>query len=113
LVKCRSTRYHKHTHKYRIEISKTVEEAYAIDEATGTTFWRDAIAKEMKNVHVAFNVLTDGAAPPPDHQYICCQMIFDIKMEDFCCKARIVAGGHATKAPATLTYASIMSRETV
>eukprot|EP00804_Cyclotella_cryptica_P004599 CCRYP_006925-RA/>CCRYP_006925-RA protein AED:0.38 eAED:0.38 QI:0/0/0/1/1/1/2/0/264 len=28
---------------------KTVEEAYAIDRATGTTFWHDAIEKEMKN----------------------------------------------------------------
>ncbi len=40
-------------------------------------------------------------------------MIFDIKMEDFRCKARLVAGGHMTKAPATITYASIVSRETV
>ncbi|KAL7475153.1 LOW QUALITY PROTEIN: hypothetical protein ACHAW6_001080, partial [Cyclotella cf. meneghiniana] len=39
-------------------------------------------------------------------------MIFDVKMEDFCCKARLVAGGHMTKAPATLTYANIMSQET-
>ena len=28
-------------------------------------------------------------------------------------KARFVAGGHMTKAPATLTYASVVSRETV
>eukprot|EP00804_Cyclotella_cryptica_P024180 CCRYP_019500-RA/>CCRYP_019500-RA protein AED:0.46 eAED:0.46 QI:0/-1/0/1/-1/1/1/0/83 len=34
-------------------------------------------------------------------------------MEDFCRKARLVAGGHVTKAPATLTYASVVSRETV
>eukprot|EP00804_Cyclotella_cryptica_P018963 CCRYP_006471-RA/>CCRYP_006471-RA protein AED:0.29 eAED:0.29 QI:12/-1/1/1/-1/0/1/0/123 len=40
-------------------------------------------------------------------------MIFDVKMEDFRCEARLVAGGHATKAPATLTYASVVSRETV
>ena len=40
-------------------------------------------------------------------------MIFDIKMEDFCRKARLVAGGHLTKAPATITYASVVSRETV
>jgi hypothetical protein len=40
-------------------------------------------------------------------------MIFDIKMEDFRRKARLVAGGHMTKAPATITYASIVSRETV
>ncbi len=39
-------------------------------------------------------------------------MIFDIKMEDFQCKARLVAGGHITKAPATITHASVVSRET-
>jgi hypothetical protein len=90
-----------------------VEEAYAIDKATGTTFWHDAIEKEMKNVQVAFNVLADGVAPPPDHQFICCHMIFDVKIEDFWRKARLEAGGHATKAPATLTYASVVSQETV
>jgi hypothetical protein len=40
-------------------------------------------------------------------------MIFDIKMEDFRRKARLVAGGHRTAAPATITYASVVSRETV
>eukprot|EP00804_Cyclotella_cryptica_P009223 CCRYP_020308-RA/>CCRYP_020308-RA protein AED:0.33 eAED:0.33 QI:0/0/0/1/0/0/3/0/300 len=79
---------------------------YAIDKATGTTFWCDAIEKEMTNVRVAFDILTDGAAPPPDHQFKCCHMIFDVKIEDFQCKAQLVEGGHATKAPA-------MSRETV
>ena len=83
MVKCRSARYHKHTHKYGIKIPKTVEEAYAIDRATGTTLKCDSIEKDMKNVHVAFNVLVDGAAPPWDHQFICCHMIFDINMEDF------------------------------
>eukprot|EP00804_Cyclotella_cryptica_P019581 CCRYP_014330-RA/>CCRYP_014330-RA protein AED:0.31 eAED:0.31 QI:0/0/0/1/0/0/3/0/417 len=101
------------THKYGIELPKTVEEAYAIDRATGTTFWHDAIEKEMKNVRVAFDVLADGVAPPADHQFIRCHMIFDVKMEDFRRKARLVAGGHVTKAPATLTYASVVSRETV
>jgi hypothetical protein len=40
-------------------------------------------------------------------------MIFDVKMEDFRQKARLVAGGHRTEAPATTTYASMVSRETV
>jgi hypothetical protein len=40
-------------------------------------------------------------------------MIFDIKHEDFRCKARLVAGGHTTAAPATITYASVVSRELV
>ena len=40
-------------------------------------------------------------------------MVFDVRMEDFRCKARLVAGGHMTKALATIRYASIVSRETV
>jgi hypothetical protein len=40
-------------------------------------------------------------------------MIFDVKMEDFRQKAKLVAGGHRTKAPATITYASVVSGETV
>ncbi|KAL7475039.1 hypothetical protein ACHAW6_000975 [Cyclotella cf. meneghiniana] len=70
LVKCQITRYHKSTHKFEIELPKSVDEAYAIDAATGTSFWHDAIVKEMNNVHVAFDVLKDGGAPPPDHQYM-------------------------------------------
>ena len=40
-------------------------------------------------------------------------MIFDVKMEDFRRKARFVAGGHMTKAPSAMTYASVVSRKTV
>eukprot|EP00804_Cyclotella_cryptica_P020242 CCRYP_010924-RA/>CCRYP_010924-RA protein AED:0.27 eAED:0.27 QI:0/0/0/1/1/1/2/0/495 len=60
LVKRRSARYHKRTHKYGIEIPKSVEEAYTIDKATGTTFWSNAIKKEMTNVRVAFDILADA-----------------------------------------------------
>ena len=90
-----------------------VDEAYIIDAATGTSFWHDAIEKEMKNVRVAFDVLQDGMVPPPDHQYMRCHIIFDAKMEDFCHKARLVAGGHMIKTPAMLTYANVVSREPV
>ena len=89
-VKCQSVRYHKQTHKYGIELPKTVEEAYAIDRATGTTFWRDAIKNEMKNVCVAFDILWNGVAPLADHQCIRCHMVFDVKMEDFRRKAQLV-----------------------
>ena len=40
-------------------------------------------------------------------------MIFDIKVEDFRSKAILVTGGHVTKPPATITYESVVSRETV
>jgi hypothetical protein len=32
---------------------------------------------------------------------------------DFSRKARLVAGGHMTKAPASITYSSVVSRESV
>ena len=39
-------------------------------------------------------------------------MIFDVMMEDFRHKARLVAGGHMTEPPETIIYESVMSRET-
>ena len=90
-----------------------MDEDYALDAATGTSFWREAIEKDMQNVLVAFDVLQDSITPPPDHQFMCCHMIFDIKMEDFSCKTRLIVGGHMTKTAATLAYVSVVSQETV
>jgi hypothetical protein len=103
----------KRTHKFGIELPKTVNEALELDKKNGNTFWADAIAKEMKDICVAFKILLDGQSAPIGYQKIPCHMIFDIKMDNFRHKARLVAGGHMTKAPATITYASIVSCETV
>ena len=67
----------------------------------------------MRDVHVAFSILPDGQPVPVGYQKIPCHVMFDIKMEDFRCKARLVAGGHMTKVPATITYASVVCCETV
>jgi hypothetical protein len=40
-------------------------------------------------------------------------MIVDVKMEDFRRKARFVAGGHTKDTPHAMTYASVVSRESV
>ena len=84
-----------------------------IDEANGNTLWRDAITKEMADIRVAFKILPDGSREPVAHQYMECHLIFEIKLDGFHRKARLVAGGHMTEAPAVMTYASVMSRETV
>ncbi|KAL7483819.1 hypothetical protein ACHAW6_009466 [Cyclotella cf. meneghiniana] len=104
--------YHKHTPKNGNELPMPVEKAYVINCTTGNTFWCDEIEKEMQNVCVAFDVIGDSAVPLPDHQYICCHMIFDVKIEDCHCKAQLEVGGHVMKALANLTYASVMSQET-
>jgi hypothetical protein len=67
----------------------------------------------MREVRIALNILLDGGSAPIGYQKIPCHMVFDVKMEDFRQKARLVAGGHLTKAPVTITYASVVSRETV
>ncbi len=67
----------------------------------------------MKEVRIAFNILPDDRSAPIGYQKIPCQMIFDVKVEDFQQKAQLVAGGHLTQATATITYASVVSRETV
>jgi hypothetical protein len=113
LVRRRTTHYLKRTHKFGIQSPKTVKEALALDRKNGNTLWADAIAKEMRAVRIAFNILPDGGSVPVGYQKIPCHMIFDIKMEDFRQKARLVAGGHLTEAPATIIYASVVSRETV
>ena len=48
----------KTTHKYGIEVPRTIAEALKLDEINGNNFWRDAIQKEMENVKVAFNEFT-------------------------------------------------------
>ena len=113
LVKRRNVKYLKKTHKYGLPLPKSVDDALAIDRRSGSTLWADAIAKEMKNVRVAFDALEDGRNVPHGFQFVKCHMIFDIKMEDFRRKARLVAGGHMTNVPATFTYASVVTRETV
>ncbi len=113
LVRKRNPRYLKWTHKFGIELPKTVNEALELDKKNCNTFWADVIAKETKDVCVAHKKLLDKQSAPNGYQKIPCHMIFDIKMEDFRRKARLVAGGHMTKAPATITYASVVSRETV
>jgi hypothetical protein len=115
LVKKRNRCYLKRTHKFGIEVpkTKTVKEALELDKKNDNTLWADAIAKEMKDVCVAFKILVDGQSEPIDYQKIPCHMIFDVKMEDFRRKARLIAGGHKTEAPATITYTSVVSRETV
>ena len=106
-------RYHKRTHKFGIRVPKTVEEAKLLDQENGNTLWQDTICKEMDAVHIVFKILNSDEKVPPGYQEIQYHLVFDVKMEDFCRKARYVAGGHTTEPPAIIIYASIVSRESV
>jgi hypothetical protein len=67
----------------------------------------------MNNVRIAFQIFNYDDAIPPTYQNIFCHMIFDVKMKDLWRKARFVSGGHTTYTPHDMTYASVVSRDSV
>ena len=115
------SRYWKTSHKFGFKLPHSVEEALMIDEETGTDHWRRAIEKEMSKVRVAFERWDDGTVEDArqgkklvGYQEIACRMIFDIKMDgEFTRKARLVAGGHTTETPSSITYSSVVSMDSV
>ena len=111
----KSQRFWVKTHKYGIRVPNTVKEAISIDAENGDKLWWDAILKEMKNVRPAFEIWEKRKEDLPiGYQEIKCRMIFDIKLgENFRRKARLVGGGHTTVTPASITYSSVVSRDSV
>ena len=69
----------------------------------------------MKNVCIASEEFEDDKEDiPPGYQFMNSHMIFDIKMGKVIKqKDCIGAGGHMTEAPASLTYSSLVSRDSV
>jgi hypothetical protein len=115
------SKYWRTTHMFGIRVPKNVDEALLLDEANKNTLWYDSIQKEMENVRIAFQVdnevTVDQARSNKYYvgfQEISCHMIFSIKMDGkFTRKSRLVAGGHTTDPPTSITYSSVVSRDTV
>ena len=113
LAKLKS-KYWDRTHKYGIRMPKSVQEAYAIDKEEGNTLWHDAIEQEMKKIKQAFKEYDGNPEELIGYQKITTHFIFDIKLgENFRRKARLVGDGHKTKTPSSVTYSSVVSRDSV
>jgi hypothetical protein len=113
------SKYWKTSHKFGIKLPHTVDEALAIDKQTGTDYWTKAIDKELAKIKVSWEARDDLTVEEVragkgliGYTEIRCHMIFDVKM-DFTRKARFVAGGHMTEAPISITYSSVVSRDSV
>jgi hypothetical protein len=113
IISAVTKRYHKRTHKFGIEVPKSWDDCVRPGKDNDNTLWKDAVRKEMKNVRIAFKIINGEESVPPTYQDIPCHMIFDVKMEDFWRNARFVAVGHTTDTPHAMTYASVVSRESV
>jgi hypothetical protein len=103
--------YWKRTHKFGVELPKTVAEAHAIDCHKGSKLWTNAVAKEMLNVRPAFKFVHDNVIPA-FWKPVGVHMMFDVKM-DLTRKARLVANGHETEVPTESTYSTVVTRDSV
>jgi hypothetical protein len=63
-----NTRYLKRTHKFGIEVPKSVEHAIRLDKKNNNNLWETVIAKEMKEVKVAFKILGTDEYEPVNYQ---------------------------------------------
>ena len=66
----------------------------------------------MYNIGVAFEVLDEGKGAPPGWHKVTGHLCYDVKF-NFERKARWVLDGHKTANPVGLTYAGVVSRESV
>ena len=107
--------------KNGVALPHSVEQALQFDHASDMKDWERAIQKEMGNVQIAWRAVTDvtpeqirtGKAPQfSDFQEITCHIVFDVKA-DGTKKARFVANGAMTSTPESLTYSSVVSRDSV
>ena len=69
--------------------------------------------KEMENVKITFQIISEGEKPHSGFQYVNCHMVFDIKMEYFQEKTCLVVGSYMVHTPDTIMYSSVVMRETV
>ena len=108
------TKYWDRTHKYGLQVPKTIEEAKRIDEKAGNDLWQTAIREEMTNYRVAFERFDGDVQSLVGYEEITAHLVFDIKLsENFRRKARYVADGHRTGVPAAITYSTVVSRDSV
>src|SRR5688572_17797365 len=98
-------------YKFGIRIPNSVPEALKLDEINGDMLWHEAIQKEMTNVQIAFQIVDQHKVPPAYLKIPMC-MIFDVKL-NLQRKACLVAGGHITQPPSSMTYSLAVSRDSV
>jgi hypothetical protein len=101
----------KTTHKCGIKTPLNIDYANRLDKENGNTLWRDALAKEMTEAGIAFEVLPDGQVAPPAWKKVTGHLVWDVKM-DFTRKARWVLDGHKTpNPPIGSMYAGVVSQD--
>ena len=118
---------HRTTHKFGIELPRTISFLLELDKKRGTTFWRDALQKEMEMVMRVFHTVSGDTSEPQYwlqcHRY---HIEWDIEQASLKRKARLVANtgapmesmegtsqSHASMGPASVPVSEPSSEEEV
>ena len=100
------------THKYSIEVPRSIKEVEALDSANSNTFWQDTIDREMKELSIAADILERDKIAPKGYQQTSGHITFDIKI-NFTRKACLILNSYKKKAPKGPIYTGVVSRESV
>jgi hypothetical protein len=76
-------RYHTCTHKFGIDVPKSWDNCIRLETENDNTRQQDAVRNEIKNVRVALDIMNRDQDFRPTYREIHCNMIFDVKMEEF------------------------------
>ena len=84
-------------------------------KVNGDTRWWDEILQKMNNVRPTLDLFEGRKEDIPiRNQMIKCHMIFYVKAGgEFWRNSRLIVGGHMTTAPTSVTYSSVVSRDSV
>jgi len=108
------SKYWQRSHKYSICIPRTVEESKKLDLENDNTLWIDSIILEMSNNRIGFEEHQGEISQLVRLKEITSHLVFDVNLGDnFRQKARYCADGHKTDAPSSITYSTLVSRDSV
>ena len=107
--------YWKIAHRYGIKLPKTIKEAKILDKNNDNTLWWDTILKEMCNVRIPFEDWHEPLTEIlPGYKKLTSHLIFEIKLSEiFRRKARFVTDGHTHSVEQSLSYCTVVSRDSV
>ena len=98
--------------KYVKEIPTSAKHANDTNRKNKNTLWIGAIAKDMTEVGVVFEVLEDGKVAPIGWKKVTVPLLWYVNM-GFTQKARCVLYGNKNPDPIVSNYAGVVSRESV
>ena len=97
-------------YQFGVQVPRSVQEAYKLDQENGNELWRQAMDAEINQL-LDYETFVDKGmiqSAPEGYQLIKCRMIFAVK-QDGRRMGCLVAGGHMTKHPEDSVYSSVVS----